>query len=102
MLLGLVAVFALAMTLQAQEGKEVTLKGTITCAKCDLKLADKCHTVIKVEEGGKDVVYYFDPASHSRNHRKICTSPMQGTVKGTVTEEGGKKTIKVTKVTFGD
>src|SRR5947209_16947018 len=101
LLLGLVAVLALTLTVRAQEGKEVTLKGTITCAKCDLKQSDKCATVIKVEEDGKDVVYYFDPASGKKNHSKICTSPMPGTVKGTVSEKDGKKVVKVTHVDFG-
>jgi len=102
MLVGLAALFVLTVGLRAQEGKEVTLKGTITCAKCDLKQADKCHTVIKVEQDGKDVVYYFDATSNRRNHSKICTTPMPGTVKGMVSEKDGKKQIKVTKVTFGE
>ena len=102
MVLGLVALFFLSVGLQAREDKEVTLKGTITCAKCDLKLADKCHTVIKVEKDGKDVVYYFDAASNKKNHKTICTQPMPGTVKGMVSEKDGKKQIKVTKVTFGE
>ena len=102
MVFGLVALFLLSVGLQAQEDKEVTLKGTITCAKCDLKLADKCETVIKVEKDGKDVVYYFDSASHKKNHGKICQTPMPGTVKGTVSEKDGKKMIKVTQVTFGE
>jgi hypothetical protein len=101
MLAGLAALCVLTVGLRAQEGKEVTLKGTITCAKCDLKQTDKCHTVIKVEQDGKDVVYYFDPASNRKNHSKICTTPTPGTVKGTVSEKDGKKQIKVTKVTFG-
>ena len=102
MVLGLVALFFLSVGLQGREDKEVTLKGTITCAKCDLKLADKCATVIKVEKDGKDVVYYFDTASHKKNHGKICQTPMPGTVKGTVSEKDGKKIIKVSQVTFGD
>jgi hypothetical protein len=102
MVLGLVSLFLLSVGLQAQADNEVTLKGTITCAKCDLKLADKCETVIKVEKDGKDVVYYFDTASHKKNHGKICQTPMPGTVKGTVSEKDGKKIIKVSQVTFGE
>lgn len=82
------------------DDKEVTLKGTITCLKCDLKKADKCHTVIKVKEKDKDVVYLFDADSAKKHHGKICTKPTPGTVKGTVTKDGDKLTIKVTDVKF--
>ena len=81
------------------EGKEVTIKGTITCAKCDLKLADKCHTVIKSKDGK---VYWFDDASGKKNHKKICTSPTEGEVTGTVSKEGDKEIIKVEKVKFNE
>jgi hypothetical protein len=102
MLLGSVVVLALAVSLQAQGDKVVTLKGTITCAKCDLKEASKCHTVIKVEKDGKDVVYYFDDAAGKKNHSKICTSPLKGSVKGTVSEKDGKMVITVSDVTWAD
>ncbi len=94
--LALVAVVALVVSVKADDkGKEVTLTGTITCAKCDLKLADKCHTVIKTNDG---TVYYFDDASSKKNHKPICTSPKEGTVKGTVEEKDGKKIINVESV----
>jgi hypothetical protein len=92
----------LVSQLVAAHEKEVTLKGTITCAKCDLQQADKCATVIKVQEGGADVVYWFDPASHAKNHKAICMDPKTGTVTGTVSEKDGKKWIKVTKLDFAD
>ncbi len=82
------------------EGKEVTLNGTITCAKCDLHKTAKCATVIKVKEDGKDVVYYFDKASHGKNHGTICMEPKEGSVTGVKGEADGKKTIKVSKVEF--
>jgi hypothetical protein len=78
----------------------VTLKGTITCAKCDLKVETKCATVIKVSEGGKDVVYYFDAKGNKDNHKSICTEAKKGSVTGTVSEKDGKKTITVSKVDF--
>src|SRR6185369_13288232 len=45
-----------------EKGKEVTVKGTITCAKCDLQVEKKCATVIvtKDKEKDKDVTIYFD------------------------------------------
>jgi hypothetical protein len=101
--LGLATALALVVAVQAadKEGKEVTLKGTITCSKCDLKLdTDKCHTVIKVTEGDEKGVYYFDDKAGKDNHKKICQSPMDGSVTGTVSEKDGKKVITVSKVEF--
>lgn len=90
----------LALVVGVQAADEVTLKGTITCAKCDLKLEKACHTVIKVKEGDKDVVYYFDKDASKKNHKEICTTPKEGSVTGVKGEMDGKKTIKVTKVEF--
>jgi hypothetical protein len=90
----------LAGLVRADDKKEVTLEGKITCAKCDLKVEKSCHTVIVVKEDGKDVTYYFDDASGKKNHSKICTSPMDGKVTGTVSEKDGKKTITVTNIEF--
>ena len=101
MALGLVALFAVIVAVQADDkDKEKTLKGTITCAKCDLKKEDKCMTVIKVKEDDKDVVYYLDDKSGKANHKKICTEAKEGTVKGKVSERDGKKIITATKVEF--
>jgi hypothetical protein len=97
------ALAALVTTAQARpdkKGDEKTLTGTITCAKCDLGVEKKCATVIKVNEGGKDVVYYFDQKGDKANHAKICKKPTEGTVTGTVSEKDGKKVITVSKVEF--
>jgi hypothetical protein len=82
----------------AKEEKEETLKGTITCAKCDLKVEGqtKCHTVIKVG----DKVYWFDEKSSKDNHKKICTEAKEGTVVGTVKKEGDKMIVTPSKVEF--
>jgi hypothetical protein len=101
--LGLLILSVGLVSLRAQDKsrpEDKTLKGTITCAKCDLKQADKCQTVIKVKEDGKDVVYYFDPAGHKKYHGKICTSPTEGEVTGTVSKKGEKHTVKVSSVKF--
>jgi hypothetical protein len=100
LVLGLFAAAALVAGVSADdkksEAKEMKYEGTVTCAKCDLGKADKCATVIKV----KDEIYYFDDASHKKYHGKVCNSPMEGTVYGTVTEKDGKKIVKVTKVEY--
>ena len=77
---------------------EVTVKGTITCAKCDLGKEKTCMTVVVDKK--TDAVYYFDPAGHKKHHGKVCTSPQDGTVTGTVGGKGDKKTITVKDVKF--
>jgi hypothetical protein len=76
--------------------KEETLKGTITCGKCDLKMADKCHTVIKVGEK----IYWFDAESSKKYHKEVCTEAKEGTVVGTVKKDGDKMVVTATKVEF--
>ena len=112
MLLGLTLALCLLSFAEAGgEGKEVKLKGKITCAKCDydtVKAADaktekpdSCETVIVAKKkGGKEVVYYFDEASHKKYHRKICKTPMDGSLTGTVTKKDGKNILTVTKLTY--
>jgi hypothetical protein len=96
------AVAALLLTgVQAgDKGKEVTLKGKITCAKCDLGVETKCATVIVVKEDKKDVTYYFDAKSGKENHKTICTAAKNGSVTGTVSKEGDKHIVTVKKVEF--
>jgi uncharacterized protein DUF6370 len=80
--------------------KEKTLKGTITCAKCDLGVAKACATVIKVKDGDKDVVYYFDSAAHKKYHGDTCKEAKEGTVTGTVSKSGDKMMVKVSKLEY--
>ena len=83
--------------LHAQD-KEVTLKGKITCAKCDLKTAKACTTVIVVKEGDKDVVYEFDKESGKKYHKDICTTPKDGSVVGKTSKMKDKHIVTVTKL----
>jgi hypothetical protein len=84
--------------------KEVTLKGTIMCAKCALKEKDvkKCTTAIQVNEDGKTVTYYLDDKGTKEEcHEEVCGGEKkEGTVKGVVTEQNGKKWIKPSKVEY--
>ena len=79
-----------------EKAKEEKLEGKITCAKCDLALADACHTVIKVG----DKVYYFDDATSKKHHKAICKEAKDGTVTGTVTKDGDKLIVTPSKVEF--
>src|SRR5262249_18833934 len=101
-LVALLAVGMLVLGLHAADNKEVTLKGTILCAKCALKEAKKCQTAIQVKEGGKEVTYYFDDKGAQENyHENVCGGDRkEGTVIGTVAEKDGKKWIKPSKVEY--
>jgi hypothetical protein len=82
------------------EKKEVTLKGAVTCGKCELKKTDSCHAVIVVKDGDKEEVYYFDKDSNEKHGKDCCESRKNATVVGTVKEKDGKKVIAVTKITI--
>jgi hypothetical protein len=91
------AVAAVAVSLtstRAADDKEVTLKGTILCSKCELKETKSCGNAIRVKEDGKDVVYYFkDKGGKEPYHKTFCQGPVEGSVKGTVSTKDGKKWI---------
>lgn len=95
---GILLAFVGAPVVAEDAAKEETLKGTITCAKCDLKVdgLTKCHTVVKVGEK----VYWFDEASSKKFHKEICTEAKEGTVVGTVKKDGDKMVVTATKVEF--
>ena len=102
MLLGLAVLLALVVGVQGEE-KEKTLKGTILCAKCELKEAKKCTNAIRVKEGDKDVVYLFkDKGAKEEYHKEICQGPKEGSVTGKVSEKDGKKIVTATKVEFDE
>jgi hypothetical protein len=102
--LTVLAVGVLVTGLRAQDAKEVTLKGTILCAKCALKEAKKCQTAIQVKEGDQTVTYFFhDKGMKEEYHEAVCGGARkEGTVVGTVHEHDGKKYIKPTKVEYAE
>ena len=77
------------------DGKEVTLTGTLGCGKCSFKETKQCGNVLKVKEGGKQVSYEIAKNGVSDdNHEAVChNAGKKATVKGTVSEEGGKKVL---------
>jgi hypothetical protein len=99
MFFGLAFLAALVARVQAEDKKEEKeLKGTICCAKCELKETAKCENAIKVKEGDKEVTYYFkDKGNKESYHKTICQAAKEGTVKGTIEEKDGKKWITPSK-----
>ena len=101
LVLGLAVVGALSYSSQAADKDgEATLKGTITCAKCDLKKEKGCKTVIVVKADKEEKVYYFDKDAHKKYHGDTCTEAKEGTVTGTTGKDGDKLTVKVSKLEY--
>lgn len=82
--------------------KEVTLTGTLGCAKCSFKESNACQNVLKVKESGKEVSYLVEKNSViDAQHQELCGSERKSaTVKGTVSEAGGKKVLNPSEVKF--
>jgi len=85
-------------TAAEETGKEVTMAGTATCAKCDLGTEKQCTNVLQVKEGDKTVTYYLAGKADMAWHKNICKAPKAVKMTGTVTEKDGKKTFDVTKI----
>ncbi len=102
MLAGLVLLGGIAADARADDKKDVTLKGTVLCAKCSLKEAKKCTTAIQVKDGDKTVTYYLDDKGTGEDyHEAVCGGEkLEGKVVGVVTEKDGKKWIKPSKVEY--
>jgi hypothetical protein len=76
-------------TAAAAKGKEVTLSGDLGCGKCNFKTTKECQNVLKVSEGGKDVMYYLAKNDISeKNHEAVCSGTKPATVTGVVSDEG--------------
>ena len=102
MVLGAVLALTATQAGEKADKKEVTLKGNITCAKCDLGVETSCMTVIvfKDKKDNKDVTVYFDKDSNAKHHASICTEAKKGSVTGIVKDDGKKKTITVKTLKF--
>ena len=80
---------AKAADTSAAKGKEVTLSGDLGCGKCNFKTTKECQNVLKVSEGGKDVMYYLAKNDVSeKNHEEVCSGSKPATVTGVLSEEG--------------
>lgn len=83
-------------------GKEVTLTGTLMCAKCKLKEpgVKACTNALQVKEGDTTVTYFLQDGGNGEDYHECGTGEKPGvTVAGVLTEKDGKKWVKPTKVT---
>lgn len=104
----LLAIFAAVLSVMVLAGasteagqkteKEVTLKGDLCCAKCELGTATACANAIVVKEKGKDVVYLLkDKGAGAPYHGDICQGTKAGSVRGVVSKQGDKLYINPAK-----
>jgi biopolymer transport protein ExbD len=105
---------ALVVTLpaSAQEEKkkkqdpnaERTIRGTGTCAKCDLGETDKCQNVIQTtrkDKEGKEqkVTFYLADNDVSKAfHKEVCKGAKPVVAVGKVARDGGKQILTVSKI----
>jgi hypothetical protein len=96
-LIGLVLAFNATSALA--KDKEVTINGEAKCAMCMLHEGDACKTVIQAKKSGKTVTYYLVDNDVSKAfHENVCHAGKKVVAKGTVTEEGGKEKLTLTKI----
>lgn len=95
---GGVLFLALALTGEAQDKKEVTLKGDGQCAKCSLGKTEKCQDAIDVKEGDNKGVFYIKGKGAKGLHKDICKGTKPLTVIGVISEKNGQKWIEASKV----
>lgn len=78
------------------KAEEVTKEGTLSCAKCNLKLTSACEDVLTVKEDGKEVNYWLKEDGKAKTSEHECSGAKEGVkVTGTLTEKGDRKEIAV-------
>ena len=100
--LGLVLTLALAGVAIAAE--EVTVSGTILCAKCKLKKDDakECQDVLVARDAaGVQAEYYIVKNEVSSKFGHSCSKEAPATVTGEVSEKDGKKWLAPSKMEKG-
>lgn len=99
-LLLLAAAFAFSAGLYAaDEGKEVTLRGTGMCGKCELGKTEKCTNALEVtnKKNGKTRVIMF--ANNIEHGAHFCKGKTEGlVVKGTMKKVDGKNVFTAASV----
>ncbi len=79
---------------------DVTLTGSIMCAKCTLKKADakECQDVLVVAEKSAKKEYYITKNAVLEQFGHTCTGEKAAVVTGQVSEKDGKTWITATKI----
>jgi hypothetical protein len=83
------------------ESKEVTMTGTMVCAKCKMHQTSECQNVLQVTDpSGNTVNYFLAQNKVSKDfHTNICMNDGEkATVTGTVEEKDGQEVITPSKI----
>jgi hypothetical protein len=80
-------------------GKEITLTGKACCAKCALKKADACQTVLSVDKDGKKTLYWIADNDVAKSfHDNVCKGAKPVTVTATCKKVGDKLELTCSKM----
>src|SRR3954469_8888350 len=89
---------ALASSAAAIYAGDTKFEGTATCAKCDLKVAEKCRAAVIITVDGKKETYLTEPNDKAKQlHSEICGRAKPVKVEGTLSEKDGQKVITLTR-----
>jgi len=94
--LGLAAALAFGLASTGRAGDETTLEGSLMCAKCALKKAEKCQDVLIVADGDAKTEYWVVKNDVAEKFGHACQSEKPAKVTGTVAEKDGTKWITPT------
>ncbi len=83
-----------ALLLPFAQAEEKTFEGEISCAKCNLKQADKCADTLKVG----DTLYFLEEGGKAKTSEHVCSGASKAKVTGKVEERDGKKVLVASKI----
>lgn len=97
--LAVLAAFVLGSVLPLAAA-EVTLTGTLVCAKCGLKKADvtECQDVLLVGSESAPTEYWVTKNKVAEESGEACTLKIPATITGEVIEKDGRKWITPSKI----
>jgi len=93
----IISLFAAAVAFTfttAQAEEEKTFEGEMSCAKCNLSIADKCEDTLKVG----DVLYLLEENGNRKTSEHVCSDSAKAKVTGKIEERDGKKFIVASKI----
>lgn len=85
----------------ASGGKEITLTGQASCAKCGLKMPGitECQNALTVEKDGKKTVYLIvDNETSKAFHQTVCKTTKEATVTAVCKKVGDHLELTASKI----